>query len=117
MGVNGSAPGRKSTPRLSPTLGLRELLDLDVGLGPRELGVELGDHELGDRQAERARQLAADDLGDQRCRALAGAAELHHVEPVVVGFDQARQRAALAQRRDVAGRVHPPQRGRRRWWA
>ena len=50
-----------------------------------------------------ARDLAGDELGDQRARPLPGAAELEDVEAVVVGLDDRRQRAALAQRRDVAG--------------
>ena len=49
-----------------------------------------------------ARDLAGDELGDQRLRSLPGAAELEHVHAVVVGLDDRGQRAALAQRRDVA---------------
>ncbi len=47
--------------------------------------------------------LAGDQFGDQRPGALAGAAELEHVQAVVVGLDHGRQRATFAQRRDVAG--------------
>ncbi len=46
--------------------------------------------ELGHEQAEPARELADDHLGDERPQALAGAAELDHVQPVVVGLDEAR---------------------------
>ena len=51
----------------------------------------------------RAGQLADDHLGDQHLEALAGAAELADVGAEVVGLDDPGQRAALAQRRDVAG--------------
>src|SRR5262249_60289889 len=56
-----------------------------------------------DGRAERRRELAADALRDERLRALSGAVELQDVEAVVVGLDERGQRAALAQRRDVAG--------------
>ena len=56
--------------------------------------------------------LAGDDLGDERPDALAGAAELEDVQPVVVGLDERRQRAALSQRGDVARRRDGPQAGR-----
>ena len=45
-----------------------------------------------------------DDLGDERLRPLARAAELEHVEPVVVGLDEGGQRPALPQRRHVPRR-------------
>src|SRR5699024_10070044 len=41
---------------------------------------------------------------------LPGAGELHHVGAQVVGLDDARQRAALPQRRQVGGCGHPGQR-------
>ena len=65
-GVNGSAPGRKSTPRFAPDARGGELLDLDVGLGAGKLGLEPADHELGHEQAQRPRKLAGHDLGDER---------------------------------------------------
>jgi hypothetical protein len=54
-------------------------------------------------QAEAAGQFARDDLGDQRERALAGAAELHHVGAEIVRLDQGGQRPAFAQRSHVPG--------------
>ena len=65
----------------------------------------------GTEQAEPARQFAGDDLGDERVHALSRAAELRHVDAVVGGLDEARHRAALAQRRHVAGRAYAGQRG------
>ncbi len=88
--------------------GADQVLDLGVGLGARQVGVDQGEDDLGNRQAGGARQLAGDELGDQCARPLAGAAELEHVEAIVVALDDRRQRAALAQRRDVAGRAHGP---------
>ena len=77
-----------------------------------ELGRDLRDHQLGHRQPERPAQLAGDDLGHQRADALPGAAELHDVEPVVVGLDEPGHRAALPQGRDVSGGDHAAQLGR-----
>ena len=73
-----------------------------IGLGAGEVGVEFGEHQLGDRQAERAGDLAGHQLGDQRLGTVTGAPELHDIRAVVVGFDDRRERAAFAQRRDVA---------------
>ena len=91
--------------------GADQVLDLGVGLGARQVGVEQGEHDLGNRQAGGAGELAGDELGDQRPRSLAGAAELEDVEPVVVALDDRRQRAAFAQRRHVAGGADGSHRG------
>ena len=74
-----------------------------------QLGRDLRDHQLGHRQSEGPPQLAGDDLGHQRAGALPGAAELHDVQPVVVGLDEPRHRAALPQGRDVSGGDHAAQ--------
>ena len=50
-----------------------------------------------------ARQLAGDHLGCERLGTLAGAAEFHDVQPVVIGFHQAGQRPAFTKLRHVAG--------------
>ena len=99
---NASAPGRKSRPRLRPGCAARAPGSRGRARRAPSAGSSSTTHELGHRQAERARQLAGDHLGDERLRALAGAAELHDVQAVVVGLDEAGQRAALAQRRHVA---------------
>ena len=88
-----------------------QLLDLGVGLGRPEHRVELDLDQLRHQETEAPGQLADDHLGHERPQPLAGAPELDHVQPVVVGLDQARQRAALAQRRDVADRGDRPQGG------
>ena len=63
----------------------------------------------GTAQAERAGELARDDLGDERLHPLPRAAELEHVEAVVIGLHQARERAPLAQRRDITRGGHRAQ--------
>jgi hypothetical protein len=83
--------------------GLDQGLDLGVGLGAAEDGVERGEGDVGDGQAEGAADRAGDELGDEDLGALAGAAELEDVGAEVVGLDDGRQRAALAQGGDVAG--------------
>ena len=114
----GSAPGRKSTPEVEAGAGRDEVLDLGVGLGAAQLGVDVGAHELGHREAQRPRELPAQQLGHERRGPLPGPAELQDVEPVVVGLDEPGQRAALAQRGDVARGAdrsqHGPQASRAR---
>ena len=91
-------------PEVRPAARLEQLLDLLVGLPQADRRVELDATRSGTRTPIRAAQLTDDDLGDQRRRPLPGAAELDDVHAVVVRLDQPRQRAALAQRRDVPGR-------------
>ena len=105
-GRNGSAPGRKSTPRFGPALASSRSWISASGSARPIVGIELDDRELGHGEAERAGELAGDDLRHERLASLPGAAELEHVEAVVVSLDDGRQRAALAQRSDV------PRRGR-----
>jgi hypothetical protein len=85
----------------------QQVLDLGIGLGATDRGVELDQDELGHGKPERAGELADDDLRDERLRPLPGAAELKDVEPVVVRLDERGQRAALPQGRHVARRRDP----------
>ena len=98
--------GQEVDAEVQPAAGLDQLLDLWVGLGGAEPRVELDRDELRDQQPERPSELPDDHLRDERPRPLPGAAELRHVEPVVVCLDEPGQRPALAQRRHVAGRAH-----------
>jgi hypothetical protein len=83
-------------------------LYLRVGFGAGEPRVEFDEDDLGHRQFRRARQLARHQLGDERLRPLTRPAKLEHVQAVVVRLDDGRERAALAQRRDVPrGRDRP----------
>ena len=83
--------------------GANQRENFRVGLGARQVGVELGEDEIRHRQLQRPRDLAGDELRDERPRPLPRPAKLQHVEPVVVGFDDGGQRSALAQRRHVTG--------------
>ena len=81
-GSTGGSAGRRERQRAGQEVhaevqaGARreQLLDLGVGLGVPELRRDVDDDELGHVEAERARELARDDLGDERALALAGAA-------------------------------------------
>ena len=106
--------GQEVDAEVGPDARFGELLDLDVGLGPSEFGLEPRDHELGYEHPERSRELSGDHFGDERAGPLAGAAELHHVHPVVVCLDEPGQRAALAQGRHVASGGNTAQQVRRR---
>jgi hypothetical protein len=103
-GTNGSADGRKSSPTLRPPLAA--ISSWISGSGAPEVRVEVDQDDLRNVEAERAAELPGDELGDERARALARAAELQDVQAVVVGLDEARHRPALAQGRDVARGRH-----------
>ena len=90
-----------------------ELLQLLVRLGVAEAAVHVDRDDLGHRQPERPADLAGQPFGHERARTLAGGPELHHVQAVVVRLDEARQRPALAQGRDVAGGGHVARFGHR----
>ena len=109
VGHVGQRAGQEVDAEVDPRAGRDQLLDLRVGLGRAERRVELDQHQLRHRQPEAAGQLAGHDLGRQRLRPLARAAELQDVEAVVVGLDDGRQRAALAQRGHVARGGHRAQ--------
>ena len=105
-GVEAQRAGQEVHAEVRASAGLDELLDLGVGLGAAERGIEVDEDELGDGQAERAGQLPGDDLRHERLDALPRAAELHHVHAVVVGLHDPRQRATLAQWGRVPGRAN-----------
>ena len=100
-------PGRKSTPRFEPTLATSRSWTSSSGsdsaiCASRSTATRSG------TSSPSARPISpASHSGDERARALAGAAELHDVQPVVVGLDEAGQRAALAERRHVARGLDP----------
>ena len=92
-----NSPGRWRSARLAlaaqalSAVGPQQVLDLRVGLADTDPRVEPGQDQLGDAQAEAARELARDDLGDQGERSLPRAAELHHVGAEVVRLDDGGQ--------------------------
>ena len=88
---------------MSPALSWMSAWISGIRLGPRQVRVEVREHDLRDLQPERARNLPRHQLRDQRPRALPRAAKLQHIQPVIVGLDDGGKRAAFAQRRDVAG--------------
>jgi hypothetical protein len=110
--VEGERPGQEVERDVRPGGARDQLLDLRIRLGAGEGGVQLDQHDLRDRQAQQPGDLARHELRDQRPGALAGGPELQDVQAVVVGLDEGRQRAALAQGRDVAGRRDGPDHGR-----
>jgi hypothetical protein len=103
-GVEGSGPGEEVDAEIDSRTRPEQVLDLGIGLGLGEPGVDGDERELGDAKAQSARELDADHLRYQRQRALAGAGPLDDIDPVVVGLEQPGERSALAQGRDVARR-------------
>ena len=96
--------GQEIDRQIEPDAGVEQILDLLVRLAPTQLGVDLDQRQIRDRDAQPSAELADHDLGDQRLRPLAGAGELDDVRPRVVGFHQPGQRPAFAQRGQVRRR-------------
>jgi hypothetical protein len=67
------------------------------GLGGRQAGVEVEEHDLRHEQPEGAADLARDQFGDEGLLAVTGTAKLGDVQPIVVCLDHRRQRAAFSQ--------------------
>ena len=104
--VERQGPRQEVEAQVQAAAAMDEILELLVGLGVAEAAVDLDRDEFGDRKPERPTDLTGQPLRDERARTLACGAELHDVQPVIVGLDQARQRATLAQGRDIAGGGH-----------
>ena len=94
---------------IEPGTGLDQMLDFRIRLGAGEVRIEVDENDLRHRQAQRAADLSCHHLGDERLGSLARAAELEHVQPVVVGLDDRRERAPFAQRSNVPGGGDGPQ--------
>src|SRR5690606_35383687 len=73
------------------------------GLCASQLGVELDEDNLGYAKSEGAREPSRDELGHEHFRPLPRPAKLEDVHAIIVRFHDGGQRAALAQRRNVAG--------------
>ena len=86
--------------------GLDELLDFRVRLRSGEVGVQLNEHNFRNWQPQRTRNLAGDELGYQRFRALACAAEFEYVHAIVIRLHDGGKRAAFVQGRDVSSGAH-----------
>ncbi len=103
--VAGQRAGHEGKADVEPDRPAEQIADLVVRLRPGDLLRQRREHDLGHRQAERSTDLPHHELRDQRLLAVAGAAELDDVLAPVIGLDQRRQRASLAERRDVSGDV------------
>src|SRR4051812_18401909 len=111
-GVEGDRAGEVVEPQVHSHAGLEQVADLGVLLVAAERRIDLHEDELGHGEAQGAADLAGDELGHQRQRSLAGAAELEHVHPEVVRLYDGGQRAAFAERGDVAGGADGAEHGR-----
>lgn len=101
--VEADRAGQEVHAEVEPAAGLQELLHLLVGLGEADDRVQLHPHQVGDAQPEPPAELSADHLRDECLAPLSGAGEFHDVRAEVVGLDDPGERAALTQRRDIAG--------------
>lgn len=102
--VEAERAGEEAHAQVGAAAGLEQFLHLLVGLTEPEHRVDVDGHQPRHPETQPAGEFAADHLGDQRLAALTRAGELQDVRAEVVGLDESRQRTALTQRRDVAGR-------------
>jgi hypothetical protein len=100
--VEREGAGQEIEAEVAPGAFREEIAHFVVRLALGEGGGDIDDDEFRHVEAERAADLATDEFGNEGFQALSGAAELHHVETVVTCLDDAGQRAALAQGRDIA---------------
>lgn len=112
-GLKVRGPGEEIEPQVQAVAAAHEVLQLLVRLGVPEAPVDVDRDDLGHGQPERATDLAGQPFGHQGTRSLAGTAEFHDVQTVIVRFDEPRERSALAQGRDVAGGGHVARMGHR----
>lgn len=101
-GIVGDAARQVVEAQVQARAAVEGVEDLRVRLGRGERTVELDEDDLGHREAHCPRDLARQELGDQRLLALAGAAQLHDVEAEIVAFDERGDRAAFFERHHVA---------------
>jgi len=74
-----------------------------VGLGTAKGFVEVGKDDLGNAKSECAGYLATYKFGDKCLAPLPCPTELEHVKETIIGLGDSGHRAALAQRRNIAG--------------
>jgi hypothetical protein len=67
------------------------LTNLVVRLVSAQRRVDLDEHDLRHAQAERASNLSCDQFRNQRQDSLPRSAKLHHVQPIIVSFDDGGQ--------------------------
>jgi hypothetical protein len=108
-GIDSEASGRRVgggarqevEPEVLAPARREQLLDLRVGLGQPQRRVDLDQHLLRNGESKRSSELSHEHLGHERARPLPGAAELDHIQTVVLRLEQPWQRAALAQRHRI----------------
>ena len=101
-GIEPQRAGQEVQGHIGAAAPLEQFPDLRVGLRGRKAGIEVDYHDLRDEQPQGPADLARDNFGDERLHAVAGAAELGHVEAVVVRLHDRGERSALAQWSDIA---------------
>ncbi len=94
-------PGQVVEGEVETSAVVDQLMDFRIGLGARQVAIELREHDLGDRQSEGTPQFARHEFGDERTGTLSGATELEDVQAVVVCVHDGRERPAFAERCDV----------------
>ena len=67
-----------------------KVLHLLIRFVRRQYRIDLDGDQRRDGQAQRARQLAADHLGDQCFSSLTGSVKLDHIRAQIIGFHQSR---------------------------
>ena len=105
--VEGERAREEVDAEVEPGRAEQQVLDLRSGPGVAERRVERDERQAPGRGSRSARASSpATTSATSAFSALSRPAELEHVQPVVVGLDERRERAALAQRRHVARRLY-----------
>jgi hypothetical protein len=86
-----------------------KMADFGVGLVTAEGGIDFGEDKFRNGEAEKAADFSCHEFCNQSERALSGPAKFEDVEAQVVGFNNSRQGAALAQGKDVTCCVYGSQ--------
>jgi hypothetical protein len=81
----------------------KQILNFRIGLRPGHTRIEISEDDLRHRKFQEPRDLAGDELRDQRFRSLSRAAKLENVGAVVIARDDRRKRPSFAKRHDVLG--------------
>ena len=111
-GIEHAGAGKEVHADVPADAAFEQIADLGVGLVAAELGVDFEEDQIGDGELERAGDATRDEFGDEGERTLTGTAELEDIEAEIIRFDDGRERAALAERHDIADGADATQRWR-----
>ena len=114
QGIEGHRPGQIVQRNVQAGARADKGLDFGVGFGAREFAGKVDEHDFRHRKSGQPADFAGQQLSDQGLGPLPGPAKFEYVQPFVIGFDNGRQRAALAQRSHITAGGDRPEFHRRK---